>query len=492
MTSKTPDKPAQTNRSRKPVLDPARVDRVVRFGERHLKHMKAEWAGRPFTLERWQREQILAPIFGTVDSKGLRWYREAVVGLPRKNGKSELAALIALYGLLADNEPGADVFSFAGSRSQAGLVFKTAADMVRASPVLRATCKVYRSVIEVPETGSVYRVMSGPDSAGLVHGTSPHVAILDEMHVWPAGSGDELYEAVRTGVAARRQSLIVTISTAGADRTGPLWRLLERGLSGKDKRMFTYWLQAPDGCAVDDRAAWRAANPASWISDKFLAEQLRAVPEPVFRRLHLNQWVDAAGATGAFPRESWEECAGTPIIDPDLPSVIAVDAASRRDTTALALVQRKLDGTHHVKTWHFEADRALGYFDYSELEDLVRDLCASFTVTRLAFDPFQMVRTQQILAAEGLPAETMPQNDSRMVPACALMYDLVMERRVVHDNNPELSSHVLNAGIRETARGWRFEKRKSSGPIDGLIAVTMACQLAEWESQLGGPSVFVV
>lgn len=398
-----------------------------------------------------------------------------------------------MYALIADGEYGADVFSFAGSKAQAALVFKTAADMVRASPYLRAMCKPYKSVIEFAETGSVYRVMAGPESHGLVHGTNPHVAILDEMHVWPVGTGAELYEAVRSGTAARTQPLIVTISTAGASRSGPLWNLLERGNSGKDKRMFTYWRQAPEGCSVTDKKAWRAANAASWVTDAYLSDQLKALPESVFRRLHLNQWVDALGASGAFPRERWEACRGNPVIDPDLPAVLAVDAASRRDTTALALVQRDRDGIHHVKTWHFEADQQIGQFDYSELEDLIRELCSTYTITRLGFDPFQMTRTQQILAAEGLPAETFPQSDQRMVGACAIIYDLVMEGRLVHDGDTQLTQQVLNAGIRETVRGWRFEKRKSNGPIDGLIALTIGCQLAEWEAALGdGPSVFMV
>lgn len=471
------------------AFDQERADRVARFSEMYLRHMKGKWAGKPFTLEPWQRKNIIDPIFGTIDKDGRRWYKEALVGLPRKNGKSEIASLIALYGLVADGEFGAEVYSVAGSKQQAQIVFKTAADMVRASPMLRSACKVYRTVIEVPETGAIYRALSA--DADLQHGLNPHIAIVDEYHVH---KNSEQYEAMRTGTAARDQSLLVTISTAGAERKGPLWELKERGESGKDARMYTYWCGAPENAAIDDRKAWKQANPASWVTEAFLEQQLPpTLPEPVFRRLHLNQWWE--GGLGAWvPRESYEACFGAPVIDQERPCVIAVDAASRYDTTAVAMVQRDADGKHHAKVWHFESDKEMGYFDYSQVEDLIRELCSSFPVMRVAFDPFQMVRTQQILLSEGIPAETFPQNDARMVPASQNLYDLIMEARLVVDRDDTLlHDQMMAAGIFETARGWRLHKRKSTRAIDSAVAVAMACQLAEWEFDLeDGPRVVVL
>lgn len=469
-------------------LDEAKAARVEAFFAKYLRHGKGRWAGQPFHLEPWQRDNIIRPIFGTLREDGRRQYTEALVGLPRKSGKSEIAAGIALYGLVADGEYGAEIYSVAGSKQQAGIVFKTAADMVNASPLLRSACKVYRNVIEVPETGSIYRVLAS--DANLAHGYNPHMAIIDELHVHP---NSELYEAMRTGTAARLQPLIMSITTAGAEKKGIAWDVHQRGLSGVDKSLYHYWQSAPEGCKFDDREAWKIANPASWVTEEFLEKQMPpSLPEPIFRRLHLNQWWEEGAGLNWIPRESWENGNEQPVFDLDMPCVIGVDAASRRDTTAVCLVQRDKEGNHHAKFWLFESDRQMGYLDYSVVEDLIRDLCATYWVARIAFDPFQMVRTQQILASEGIPAETFPQNDARMVPASQNLYDLVMAGRLRHGGVEEITEQVMAAGIRETARGWRLEKKKSSAPIDAVIALAIAVQLAEWEADLATPNILIV
>jgi phage terminase large subunit-like protein len=140
----------------------------------------------------------------------------------------------------------------------------------------------------------------------------------------------------------------------------------------------------------------------------------------------------------------------------------------------------------------FAADEELGFLDYGIVEDFIRNICSEYAVTRLAFDPFQMTRTQQLLSAEGLPAETFPQNDARMVVASQGLYDLVAEKHLRHGGDENLRMEMLNAGIRETARGWRLEKRKSNGHIDGIVALAMACQLAQWELELGEARVIVI
>lgn len=472
---------------KRPYFDLARAVRAETFFARHLKHMKGRWAGQPFLLEPWQRDNIIYPLMGTLRPDGRRLYTEADFEIARKNGKSELGAGLALYGLVADGEYGAEIYSVAGSKEQARIVFKVAASMVKASPLLSNACKVYRDVIEVPETGSIYRALAS--DADLAHGYNPHMAIIDELHVHPDA---ELYEAIRTGTAARLQPLIVSITTPGAEKKGIAWDVHERALSGKDPHLFHYFQSAPEGCKVDDRTAWKAANPASWITEEYLESQMRSLPEPVFRRLHLGQWYEQGANMNWVPRENWSAGDSVPVFDVNLPCVIGVDAASRRDTTAVCLLQRDAEGIHNAKFWLFESDRQMGYLDYSVVEDLIRDLCSTYWVARLAFDPFQMVRTQQILASEGLPAETFPQNDARMVPASQNLYDIVMSGRLRHGGVEEITAQVMAAGIRETARGWRLEKKKSSAPIDAVIALAIAAQLAEFEADLTGPTVMVV
>lgn len=465
--------------------DPALGDRAVRFFERFLRHQKGRWAGRPFVLEPWQADEIVRPLFGTIDRKtGLRWYREALIGLPRKNGKSELAAGIALYLLIADGEHGAEVYSVAGDKKQASLVYKTAADMAKAS-AFRAACKVYRSVLEVPETNGLYRVLSA--DADLQHGLNPHAAVVDEYHIH---RNAEQYEALRSGTGARQQPLILVISTAGAERRGPLWDLYERGSKGETGRAFFYWRGVKPGTPIDDLDAFKEANPASWVTREFLAEQAASLPEPVFRRLHGNEWWEGSRHMWV-PREAWDACAGDVQLEPGHPTVLGIDAASRRDTTAVALVQKHGD-EFRCRVWIMRADEEIGYLDYELVENLIRDLASTFDVRRIGFDPYQMVPVAQRLDAEGLPVELFPQSHTRMVPASMLLYDLVREGRLVHDGDPEVTEQVLAAGVSEVAQGWRLDKRRGNRSIDSAIALAMACQMAEWDDQYASPTVMVV
>lgn len=468
------------------VYDPAKADRVVRFFARYLRHHKGRWRGQPFVLEHWQEWRIARPLFGIVEQDtGLRWYREALIGLSRKNGKSELAAGFALYMLCADGEFGAEVYSLAGDKKQASLVYKTASAMVKASP-MRNAVKVYRTVMEVAETGSNYWVLSA--DADLQHGTNPHAAIIDEYHVH---KDDEQYVAMNTGTAARLQPMIITITTAGAAKKGPLWDLYSQAQAGTSERLFCIWVGAKEGEDLHDPAVWRAANPASWVTDKFLKQQHDKLPLPVFARLHLNYWYEGSGEAW-IDRDRVLACVGKPEINPDEPVVLAIDAASRLDTTAVMAVQRDQDGRFHRRCWHYEADESLGYFDYTVLEDLIRQLASTWDLRRVAFDPFQMVRSAQMLANEGVPVEMFPQNDTRMVPATQLLYELLIEGRVVLDDCPICIEQICNAGVAESARGWRLHKKKSRAAIDAAVALAMGVQLAEWEWGGGSAPVSMI
>jgi Phage terminase-like protein, large subunit len=481
---------APARRARAPRPAPARPagERVARFYSRYLRHLKGRWAGEPFVLERWQREGIVDPLFGTLDKRGLRRYREALIGLPRKNGKSELASGLALYLLVADGEFGAEVYSLAGSRAQARIVFGNARDMVLASPMLRAMTKVYRDAIEVPETASVYRVLSA--DSRLAHGYNPHGAIVDELHVHPTA---DLYQAMATGTGARRQPLIVSITTAGWQRGTIAHELYEKGRRSRDPRFFFRWWEAPAGCRLDDTRAWRKANPARWITVDYLRGQMRApgMHESVFRRLHLNQWVGSERRWIA--QEVWDAGGGRPVLSPGDAVWVGVDAAPKRDTTAVVVDRRDDDGVHHVVARVWEADRQMGYLDFAEVEDYLRQLCVDFDVRRILVDPFTMMRSMVLLREEGLPVEEFPQGDARMVPASQTLYDLALEGRLRHGDDSDLRRQADNAAVRETARGWRLHKLKSTGHIDSIVALAMAAHTAEQDAATGGddPSVWV-
>ena len=151
---------------------------VIQFIESCCRVTKGADAGQLIELRPWQK-RLMNDLFA-LRPDGLRQYRRGLIGMPRKNGKSTLASGITLFGLIADGEPGAEVYCVAASRQQARIVFDTCRQMVELDPVLPQIVKVYRSHLEVPSTGSVIRVLSS--DAGLQEGLSPHMVVLDELH----------------------------------------------------------------------------------------------------------------------------------------------------------------------------------------------------------------------------------------------------------------------------------------------------------------------
>ena len=460
--------------------DKAKADRVVMFFTAYLTHTKGRFAGEPFILEPWQEWHIIRPIFGIIErSTGRRWYPEAVILLPRKNGKSQIAAGINLFLLVADGEISPEVYSIAGGKDQAALVFNSAAAMVRAGPVLAGACKVYRRVIEVPEINGIYRVMSS--DANLQHGLNPSGATIDEYHVHP---NSEQYEAMSSGTGARSEPLILVISTVGAEESGPLWDLETRALSGEDPRIYYYRVGASERARVDDPKTWKEANPASWITERYLEGQYRKLPLNVFERLHLNRWPSKGSAAWA-PRDKFVKgCGGDPVIDPDKPCYVAVDGATKRDRTAIILNQRDEDGVHNVRVWYWAVDPTVGYQDFSIIEDFLRDLMREFNLQRIVVDPFAMLRSMQILASEGLPMEEFPQGHARMGPASMALHELVTSEMIRHGGNEALIEAFDNAIAREIgAFGWRLDRPKGSREhIDELIALAMVTRIAEQDA----------
>lgn len=482
---------AKPRRARaRPPRASARVDR---FFTQHLHHRGA-YAGEPFIPDDWQREAHRG-IFDTVDRHGRRRYREGLIGVPKGNGKTPDGAGIALYGLYADGEPEPECYVVAGSRPQARILFDDAKAMVLGDPYLRACSKIYRDAIEVPETGGVFRVLSS--DASLAHGYRPHIAVVDE--VWVHKKPD-LYEALASALHKRSQSLLLGLTTAGWDRSSLAWRLYERGIAGDDPEFFFRWYAARDGCKITDTTEWRNANPASFVTIAQLRSQLRRLPEPVFRRLHLNQWTSSEATWidldtfDAVAAPDWLTVGiddhGV-LIPPDSPVWIGVDAAPKRDTTAVVVDWLDENMRHHWRYWVFARDRAMGHLDYRIVEDLLRELCHVYDVHRILFDPFHMMRSMIELIGEGLPCEEFPQNDARMVPVAQTLYDVVLEQRLAHGGTPDLRAQAAAAKARETTRGWRLDKL-GARPIDTMIAGGMATLVAEQDAEREGPVIWTL
>lgn len=459
----------------------ARAERVRRFGEMHVRHMKDRWAGSPFKLEPFQWDNMVLPVYGST-LRGKRRFKRALFEIPRWNGKSEITALLHLYHLFAEPVYGGEQYAVATTKQQAGIIFETAKRMINADPLLRSAAKVYRSVIEIPETGCIFRAI--PFDADTSQGFHASFASLDEVHVM---RNMDMVDSMISGMVGREEGLVVAISTAGQKPGNTLDQLKE--LWGKDPAAYLYRQGAKPGDDVHDPKVWRKSNPASWITDAMLKSQYDALPLPVFTRLHLNLTAAEGDSARAFNAKAWELGADQPVINPDLPCVIGVDAAPRRDKTAVVLDQRGEDGVHNVKSWTFEADPEAGLLDFDELKHLLHELSVSYNVSRIIVDPAHLFAIMDQLNREGLPVEDFPQTASRMVPASMNLYDLIQLGRIRHGSDPTLTKHVLQAGVKEIPpSGWRLTKVSPNENIDAAVALAMAVHIAESEWSIGGVS----
>lgn len=288
------------------------ADRKVRLINQ-LTHTKGPFARQSFNLRSWQ-EDIVRHLFQT-KLDGRRQYRTCLLMMPRKNGKTELAAALAIDGLLFDGEIGGEVYSAAADKDQAALVFNVAAQMIRNDPELEAQCEIVDSQKRIVhrKSGSFYRAISA--EAYSKHGFNASRVIYDELHAAPSR---ELWDVLTTSIGARAQPLIIAISTAGYDRHSILWELYAHAKKVAenpelDPTFLPIIYEAPIGADWTDEAIWQQANPAlgdfrSLEEMQIAAARAKEIPaqENTFRRLYLNQWTEQASRW--IPLPEWDAC----------------------------------------------------------------------------------------------------------------------------------------------------------------------------------------
>jgi len=450
--------------------------RVIRFIETFITLGKSH-LGQPFILEQWQKD-VIHDIYRTAPD-GRRKHRSYLLGLPRKNGKSQLGAALALYHLIADPADLApEVYSAAGDREQARLVFTEAKRMVEASPDLLEVCKVYRNEILCTMNGGRYKAVSA--DAGLQQGLNPSMVIFDEYHVHKT---TDLYDAMSMGSGARNQPLVLTITTAGFDLGSPLGLLYSHGKrvrSGEIIDPFTgmTWYGPDDEQEFDplDEALWREWNPASFIDfDDLRSTAHRTGGNAAFIRYRLNGWT--ASESAWLPSGAWAKCERATSLEEGDEVVFGFDGAWKGDSTAL--VACRLSDFHLQVLGHWEAPLNDPHWR-TPIEDVkarIRTEARRFKLRELAADPYRFEQSLMELAEEGLPIVEYPTNaPARMVPATTAFYENVLEEHLSHDGDPALARHMANAILKEDARGGRITKdsKMSSKKIDLAVAAVVA------------------
>jgi phage terminase large subunit-like protein len=288
----------------------ARAVRLINL----LTHTAGPFARQPFNLRRWQ-QRIIRRLFSTRPD-GLRLYRTCLLMLPRKNGKTELVAAIAIYCLLFDHEIGGEIYCAAADKSQAAKVFLAIVVMIEADSELLAQVEIIRSQLRIVHraSGSFCRAISA--EAYTAHSFNASVVIYDELHVAP---NRDLWDVLATSQGARAQPLMIAISTAGFDRHSILWELYahaQRVLENPalDPTFLPILFEAPIDADWTDERVWHQANPAlgdfrSLEEMRTMAARAKAIPaqENTFKRLYLNMWTEQADRW--IPLAAWDACA---------------------------------------------------------------------------------------------------------------------------------------------------------------------------------------
>lgn len=446
--------------------------RIADFTSAFLTHTTGDLGGSAIQLRDWQKD-ILNGVF-TLNENNKWQYRQALIITPRKCGKSEIGSSMCLYVLLGKPDVfGAQIFSVAGSKDQARIVFGAAKKMVEAQPEFKEYVRIYRDAIENVVTGSVYRVLSSDGK--LQHGLNSYFCTVDESWVLPNG---ELPEALLSSSGARSESLLVHITTPGSGTDGYLKGLVNhaeaiRAGAVEDPTFYCHWNKPPVDVDHTDPAVWATYNPAygDWISKEFLASQLVQLPEAEFKRLHLAAWTDAHEAW--LPAGTWDALPTAAPLAPGDEVALGVDASLNYDDSAVIACKR--DGSIYVLGhWHPTDGETI---DLNDVRLVIEEACRTYNVREIACDPWYFRDVMFELDKQGYPVvEYRTNSTSLMVPACEEFYKAVMNGAISHDHNPQLGLHISHTRIKSDKLGTRItkESKNSRNKIDLAVAAVIA------------------
>jgi len=444
-------------------------------------------AGEPIRLRAWQ-EKLLDDIL-VLDENGLFKVRTALIGVARKNGKSSLVTGLGLWFLINGDE-GGEVYSCAAEKEQARITFGDARKIIEREPELAAMCNIYRDVIEVPSTGSIWRVLSA--EAYSKEGLNSSVTIMDECHALP---NRELWDVMHLSMASRRQPIMLGTTTCGVktDSTGQdsiayqLYQYGQKVAKGEivDPSFYMAWWESKADSDYRLEETWVQANPGygDLNSKADFESMVKRTPEAEFRTKRCNQWVSSQNAW--LPAGVWDTLADTSVVVGEFDEIVlGIDGSFSGDTTAIVgvTVPKSRDDKPHVflvKAWEKQPDDLDDWrVDTLEVEQTLIAFCQSHpNVKELAFDPFRWQRSMAVLQDLGLPVVEFPSTSARrMVGACSKVFDSVTEATLTHDGNPLLSRHLDNCVLKIDNLGPRIVKESRNSPrkIDAGVAFVIA------------------
>lgn len=494
---------------------------AVDFFEHEVHHVEGPQAQEKLQLEEWQK-YVVSMLFGwkekSFDENGewlqteehteqdLRKFREALIFIPRKNGKSFLGAGIGLKGLFADEEQGARVVSAAADREQAALIFDVAKKIVEDNPNLNKDSQSFRRTMIVPSTASNYTVASA--DVKTKHGKNLSMVIVDELHAQP---NRDLVDVLFTSVGARLQPLKIMLTTAGHDRNSVCYEYYDyakKVLSGVivDEQFFPVIFEPDDGDDWKEESTWMKANPNLGVSitwDYFRAEFKKALAKPsyenTFKRLHLNIWTQQDVRWVAL--EEWDACAEP--FDVEMlkgrECFGGVDLASKVDICAFVLLFpiedelfvlpkfwvpreniaiRKVRDRVDYEVWEREGliEATPGNtMDYGRVRAAIKEARSLYNIKSVGFDEWNAQDLMTNLEADGLDVVKIPQIFKYLSDPTKELEARTLSRKIRHNGNPVLRWMFGNLSVIEDASGnIRLNKKASREKIDGIVALVNA------------------
>lgn len=492
-----------------------------------LSHTKGKWSGKPFELIDWQ-EQIIRDLFGTIKPNGYRQFNSAYIEIPKKQGKSELAAAVALLLTCGDGEERAEVYGCAADRQQATIVFDVAADMVRMNPALNRRVKILASqkrIIYKP-TNSFYQVLSA--EAYSKHGFNISGVVFDELHTQP---NRKLFDVMTKGSGdARTQPLYFLITTAGNDTKSICYETHQKAkdiIAGRkhDSTFYPLIYGADENDDWSDPEVWKKANPSLGVTvdiekvkQAYESASQNPGEENAFRQLRLNQWVKQS--VRWMPMDKWEACAFR-VDEKSLEGRLCyggLDLSSTTDMTSFVLVFPPEDEDDkfvilpyfwipedtldlRVKRDHVPYDIWLkqGYIQTTEgnvvhygfIESFIEELGEKYNIREIAFDRWGAIQMVQNLEGMGYTVVPFGQGFKDMSPPTKELMKLTLEQKLAHGGHPVLHWNMDNIFIRtDPAGNIKADKEKSTEKIDGAIATIMALDRAIRNGNVNSASVY--
>ena len=511
--------------------DEQAAESAVRYIESRVRHVKGEWAGQLVKLERWQKEEIIKPIFGWKHKgSGLRKYTSAYVEVPKKNGKTYLSAALAAIFLDIEPEPGeAAIYSIAGNKDQASLSFKETSGIIDQMGDMVSTgrpAEILRSSIIVGN--KYFRPMSRESRTQ--QGVNPQLCIVDEVHVHQDA---DLIENMEKSMAARRQPLVFMITTAGSDLYGVGYQRHEYAVEvatgiREDQNLLVCIYAADKDDDPYDPKTWKKANPNYGVSvypQAFEREiaKCKASQSSLnsFLRYHLNIWTQSTESW--INDEEWVKSQWEANDYEHLPCYGALDLSDTRDMSAFCLLFDKGDGSYISKNWYYLPedkieqklhDKTIPYadwvvngvvtetpgnvIDYDYILSDIEQCIEKYDIQKIAYDPHNAVHIIPKIIEMGGEVEPFRQGFISMNAPTKLMADLIMKQKFNHQGCPVLRWMAGNAQMTYDHAGnikLVKDKKRPEKKIDGIIANIMALGTAsqsEVDSYMNDGNLFFV